>query len=92
MWKILQYHLITSAQNFKACSQADLPSPHRPQAYFQPSEKKSFLKDNKVKVFKQPSQSPDLQPTKNVWEELKTHERAGRPRNLTQLKQFCQGD
>ena len=48
-----------------------------------------WLKDNKVKVLEWPSQSPDLNPTENLWAELKKHVRARRPTNLTRLHQFC---
>ena len=36
------------------------------------------------------SQSPDLNPIGNVWEELKKYLRARRPTNLTQLHKLCQ--
>ena len=49
-----------------------------------------WLKDNKFKVLEWQSQSPDLKPTENLWAELKTHVRARRPTNLTQLHQLCQ--
>jgi transposase len=47
-------------------------------------------KDNKFKVLEWPSQSPGLNPIENLWAELKKHERARRPTNLTQLHQLCQ--
>ena len=46
-----------------------------------------WLKDNQVKW---PSQSPGLNPIKNVWAELKKRVLARRPTNLTQLHQLCQ--
>jgi transposase len=49
-----------------------------------------WLKDNKVKVFEWPSQSPDLNPIEHLWAVLKKHVRARRPTYLTQLHQLCQ--
>ena len=49
-----------------------------------------WLKDNKVKLLKWPSQSPDLNPIENLWAELKKRVRTRRTTNLTQLHQLCQ--
>jgi transposase len=49
-----------------------------------------WLMDNKVKVLKWPSQSPDLNLIEKLWVELKNHMRARRPTNLTPLHQLCQ--
>jgi transposase len=50
-----------------------------------------WLKDNKVKVLERPSQSPDLNPMKNVLAELKKRVRGRRPTNLTQSHQLSRG-
>ena len=49
-----------------------------------------WLKDNKVSVVEWPSQSPDLNPLNNLWEELRRCMLARQPPNLTELHQFCQ--
>jgi hypothetical protein len=51
---------------------------------------KFWLKDNTVKVLEWPTQSPDLNPTEDLWAQLKKHVRAWRPTNLTQLHQLFQ--
>lgn len=48
-----------------------------------------WLKDNKVKALKWPSQGHDLNPIENLWAELKKPVQARRPTNLTQLHRFC---
>ena len=49
-----------------------------------------WLKDNKVKVLKWPSQSPALTPIEHLWAKLKKRVRGRGPTNLTQLHQLCQ--
>ena len=48
-----------------------------------------WLRNKKRNVLEWPSQSSDLNPTENLWHDLKiaVHQRS--PRNLTDLEQFC---
>ena len=48
-----------------------------------------WLRNKNINVLKWPSQSPDLDPIKNLWHDLKiaVHQRS--LRNLTELEQFC---
>ena len=80
---ILKQHLKKSVRNLKlGCKwvfQMDNVPKHTSKVV------SKWLKDNKVKVLEWPSQSPDLNPTENLWAELKKHVRARRPTNLTPL-------
>lgn len=48
-----------------------------------------WLKEKKVNVLAWPSQSPDLNPIENLWNDLKTSVHKRSPSNLTELEQFC---
>ena len=48
-----------------------------------------WLKEKKVNVLAWPSQSPDLNPIENLWNDLKTAVHKWSPSNLTELEQFC---
>ena len=81
---ILKQHLKTSVRKLKlgrkCVFQMDKDPKHT-------SKDVTKWRKDKAKVLEWPSQSPDLNPTINLWAELKKHKRARRPTNLTQLCQ-----
>ncbi len=50
---------------------------------------KEWLKKKHIKVLEWPSQSPDLNPIKNLWRELKVRVAKHQPRNLNDLERIC---
>uniref|UniRef100_A0AAZ3NPU9 Tc1-like transposase DDE domain-containing protein n=1 Tax=Oncorhynchus tshawytscha TaxID=74940 RepID=A0AAZ3NPU9_ONCTS len=84
---VLKQHLTTSVGKLKLGRKWVFQMDNDPK---HTSKVVTKFKDNKVKVWEWPSQSPDLNPIENVWAELKKHVRARRPTNLTQLHQLCQ--
>ncbi len=50
---------------------------------------KEWLKKNKVNVLERLSQSPDLNPIKMLWKDLKQAVHRRKPTNIPELKRFC---
>ena len=48
-----------------------------------------WFKGKRLNVLEWPSQSPDLNPTKNLWYDLKIAVHQRNPSNLKELEQFC---
>ena len=51
--------------------------------------KQEWLRDKSLNVLEWPSQSPDLNPIKHLWRELKIAVQQRSPSNLTELERIC---
>ena len=86
-WEILGDNLLPSVRALKMgrgwIFQHDNDPKHTAKAT------KEWLKKKHIKVLEWPSQSPDQNPIKNLWTELKLRVAKRQPRNLKDLERIC---
>ena len=80
-WEILANNLLPSVRALKMGHDND--PKHMAKAT------KEWLKRKHIKVLGWPSQSPDLNPIKNLWRELKHRVAKRQPRNRRDLERIC---
>ncbi|KAF2344221.1 hypothetical protein FHG87_025023 [Trinorchestia longiramus] len=52
-------------------------------------EIKEWLRMKKINILEWPGQSPDMNPIKNLWRELKLKIQKRGPNNITELREIC---
>ena len=83
---ILQDNVRMSVHQLKLCRRWVMQQDNDPKR----KSTTEWLQKNKIRLLEWPSQSPDLKPVEMLWIDLKRAIHMRRPKNMTELKQFCQ--
>uniref|UniRef100_A0AAY4BHR9 Tc1-like transposase DDE domain-containing protein n=1 Tax=Denticeps clupeoides TaxID=299321 RepID=A0AAY4BHR9_9TELE len=84
---ILEENLLESAKDLRLGQRFTFQQDNDPKHKVR--ETMEWFKTKYIHVLERPSQSPDLNPIENLWQDLKTAVHKHCPSNLTELELFC---